>query len=217
MRPDHARLSFLTVNQALESLRTMTKHPMTEEDLLTQCEDGYCKAYLRLADGAAGLTQVSGEPGDEPESVSAAGIQRVLYVQNIRLALSGVPVSLRLTGPVFRDADDSFDEVIRVWDAVVDLKKADLAFKPGDVAALADAINGVIPETFDLDAKEEASASAIIAVLAHMAGLNVTKPYAAYGSMKTAAPLARVALPSQGTIKKFFDLAAERVVSAPSK
>ncbi|WP_283189851.1 hypothetical protein [Pseudomonas sp. PMCC200344] len=189
---------------------------MTEEDLLTQCEEGHCKAYVRLT-GGRGLTQVSGEPGDEPESVFVAGIQRVLNPQNIRLARSGAPVSLRLFGPVFREADDSFDEVTRVWDAVVDLKNGDLAFKPADVAALADTINGVIPEAYDLDAKEEASASAIIAVLAYMSGLDVTKPYAAYETMKTAAPLARVAIPSPGTIKKFFDLAADRIVPAPTK
>lgn len=215
MRPDHAHLSFLTVNQALENLRTMTKQPMTEEDLLTQCEEGHCTAYLRLT-GGQGLTQVSGEPSDEPECVFAAGVQQILYVQNIRLAQSGTPVSLRLVGPVFT-ADDSYEEVTRVWDAVVDLKNGDLAFKPADVAALAETINGVIPEAYDLDAKEEASASAIIAVLAHMSRLDVTKPYAAYGSMKTAAPFARVAIPSHGTIKKFFDLAAARIVPAPTK
>lgn len=216
MRPDHAHLSFLTVNQALENLRTMTKLAMTEEDLLSQCEQGYCTAYIRLS-GVQGLTQVSGEPGDEPESVWVAGVQKILYVQPVRLARSGVPVSLRLVGPVFRDIDDSFDELTRVWDALVDLKDGDLAFKPADVAALADTINGVIPETYDLDTKEQASASAIIAVLAHMSGLNVTKPYAAYDAMKTAAPLARVALPSPGTIKKFFEMAASSVVVKPKK
>ncbi|MNO86918.1 hypothetical protein D3C76_783330 [compost metagenome] len=216
MRPDHAHLSFLTVNQALENLRAMTKQPMTEEDLLTQCEQGHCKAYVRLK-LVRGLTQVSGEPGDEPESVSLAGVQQVLNVQRIRLARPGVPVSLRLAGPVFRDKDDSFDEVIRVWEALVDLQTADLAFKPADVAALADTINGVIPETYDLDTKEKASASAIIAVLAHMSGLDVTKPYAAYETMKTAAPLARVAMPSSGTIKKFFEMAAASIVPDPSK
>lgn len=216
MRPDHAHLSFLTVNQALENLRAMTKQPMTEEDLLTQCEQGLCSAYVRL-NGVRGLTQVSGEPGDESESVCVAGVQQVLNVQRIRLARNGVPVSLRLAGPVFREADESFDEVTRVWDAMVDLEAGELAFKPADVAALADTINAVIPEVYGLDTKEKASASAIIAVLVHMSGLDVTKPYAAYESMKTAAPLARVAMPSQGTIKKFFDLAAGSIVPSPTK
>lgn len=216
MRPDHARLSFLTVNQTLENLRTMTKLAMTEEDLLSQCEQGHCTAYIRLS-GVQGLTQVSGEPGDEPESVWAAGVQTILNVQPVRVARSGVPVSLRLAGPVFRDIDDSFDELTRVWDALVDLKNGDLAFKPADVAALAETINGVIPEDYDLKGKEKATASAIIAILVHMSNLDVTKPYAAYESMKTAAALARVAMPSSGTIKKFFDLAAEQIVPAPAK
>ncbi|WP_141695150.1 hypothetical protein [Pseudomonas graminis] len=215
MRPDHAHLSFLTVTQALENLRAMTKLPMTEEDLLSQCEQGHCTAYSRLI-GAQGLTQVSGEPGDEPESVWEAGVQKILDIQPVRLAQAGVPVSLTLAGPVFRD-DDSFEEVTRVWHALVDVKSGDLAFRPSDIAALAEIINGVIPETYDLNTKEKASVSAIIAVLAHLAGLNVGKPYAAYEVLSTAAPLARVALPSKGTIKKFFDMAAISIVPDPTK
>lgn len=207
MRQDHANLSFLTVNQALENLRTMTKQPMAEEDLLTQCEQGDCKVHIRLK-WVRGLTQISGEPNDEQESVCVAGVQEVLNVHHIRLAQPGVPVSLTLTGKVFRDGDDSFDEITRVWDALVDLQTSELLFKPAEVAALADAINSVRPEVYDLDAKEKASASAIIAVLAHMANLNVMKPYAASETLKAAAAAAGVALPSTGTIKKFLDGAA---------
>lgn len=210
MRPDHAHLSFLTINQALENLRVMTKQPMTEEDLLTQCEQGHCAAYIRF-NGLRGLTQVSGEPGDEPELVDVAGPQKVLNVHRIRSALPGTQVSLTLAGPVFLAADDGFDEVVRVWEALVDPKSGDLGFKPSDIHALSDIISGASPKNYDLDSRERASVNAIIAVLAHMSGLDITKPYAAATTILAAAPVARVVMPTAGTIRKFLNLAASSI------
>lgn len=47
MRPDHERLSFLTVNQAIESIKIMTGLSMNLEDLISQCEDG-CRSETSL-------------------------------------------------------------------------------------------------------------------------------------------------------------------------
>ena len=82
MRPDHERLSFLTVNQALESIKVMTGLSMNLEDLISQCEDGYCIAYIG-GDPLKGLTQVA-EPNEQAVVVFGAGSQRVINTERLQ-------------------------------------------------------------------------------------------------------------------------------------
>lgn len=206
MRPDHAHLSFLTATQTVENLRTMTKQPMTLEDVLTQCEEGNCTAYIRFA-GLRGQTSVSGEPGDVPEVVDEAGVQKVLNIESIRTARPGAPISLTMAGPVFRD-DDTFEVVTRVWEATVNPPSGDLCFRPSDVLALSDLINGVNPKKSELGAKQKKTAGVLIAVLARMPPIDISAPYAAAETILAAGAAMGLEMPAPNTIVTFLKLAA---------
>lgn len=170
MRPDHERLNFLTVNQALESIKAMTGLPMTIEDLISQCEDGHCIAYIGGAP-LKGLTQVH-EPGEQAAVVFGAGNQRVVNIQRLQGLGSEAQASLALAGPVLSDLPDDYEETIRVWEADVPQAVARLRFRPTDIYSLADSLVGQPPTFHPLETRERESVGKLIAMLVEMNGLD---------------------------------------------
>ncbi|WP_342650476.1 hypothetical protein [Pseudomonas sp. REB1044] len=177
--------------------------PMDTDDLLLQCENGNCSLYIRLP-SASGLTQVSGEPDDLPERVYQAGPQKVLSIFAIRKARPGIPTMISMAGPVFRD-DDSFNEVTRVWEALIDVGSAELMIKPADVTALLGRLLRVPSDNDVLDDREKASAGAIIAALATMSPTNITKPWSVADAIIQAGAANGIAMPGRTTVVKFLE------------
>ena len=168
------------------------------------CSNGNCTVYIRL-EGGRGLTQVSGESDDLPEVVYGAGPQKVFSVHAVRRASPGVPVTITMAGHVFQD-DDSFNEVIRVWDAEVDIGSAELLFKPLDVSALTDKVLGTPPKSHNLDSRQKASAGAIIAALASMPPIDITQPWGVAEAIIQAGVDIGVEMPQDATVAKFLKL-----------
>lgn len=170
MRPDYQRLSFLTVNQALDCLHHMTGISMTLEDLISQCEDGHCVAYI--GDGALkGFTQTI-DLDEQEEEVFGAGSQRVINIHRLQGLGAEATATLSLAGPVFTGAWDNFDEVTRVWNAEVPQAVNSLRFKPSDISALVDSFadQPSVPQSFET--RERESVGKLIAMLVEMNGLD---------------------------------------------
>lgn len=176
--------------------------------------NGNCTLYIQLP-GAHGLTQVSGEPDDSPERVYLAGPQKVLSIFAIRKAHPGIPTSITMAGPVFRE-DDSFDEVTKVWEALVDIGTAELMITPSDVTALSERMLRVTPDVDVLDDRERASAGAVIAALAAMSKTDITKPWGVAEAIMQAGATAGIVMPGRTTIVKFLELGKAAMASKKS-
>lgn len=177
MRPDHERLSFLTVNQALESIKGMTGLPMTLEDLISQCEAGHCIAYLG-GEPLKGLAQVA-ELGEAAAAVFGAGNQRIVNIQRLQGLSLDAKASLVLAGPVFSDVPDDYEETVRVWEADVPRAVAMLRFRPTDIRSLAESLVGQTPASRPLETRERESIGKLITILVEMNGLDAMGDYKA--------------------------------------
>ena len=170
MRPDHERLNFLTVNQALESINAMTGLPMAIDDLISQCEDGHCIAYIG-GEPLRGLTQAH-EPGEQASVVFGAGNQRVVNVQRLQGLNPEAQASLVLAGPVLSDLPDDFEETICVWEADVPQAVSRLRFRPADIYSLANSLAEQPSTAPALETRERESVGKLIAMLVEMNGLD---------------------------------------------
>lgn len=201
-------LTWLSAEQAVSWLQDLTKTPITFVELGELCNAGHCGIY-----------------------VSCSGVKIVDEEQGINVELCGeakVIGKTQLTAGVFADAPISFEgritvraDAYGVWgheDIVPDLqfdKTFYLSrsyvplFKPSEIEALASKLNGVEePKEKPLHPSERKSAGQIIAVLAAMAKLDLSTPYAADETLRAAAALHGLELPaSQETVKKFLKLA----------
>ena len=170
MRPDHERLSFLTVNQALESIKVMTGLCMNLEDLISQCEEGLCIAYI-AGDPLTGVVQVA-ESDEAATAVFGAGSQRIVNIQRLQGLSLDAAAALALAGPVFSDVPDDYEETVRIWEAQVPRAVARLRFKPIDIQALAESLVGPAPSSRPLEKRERQSMAKLIAILVEMNGLD---------------------------------------------
>ncbi len=205
MLPIYAALTFLTMDQALKALSGVSKVPASREDLLSLCDDGHCKLYVDM-DGISGITQLTGEPEEAQEKVSDAGTQLVQNVRAVRKARPGVPFLIQIVGSVFLD-DDSFDDVVRAWEAKIDIEAVELKFRSGDISNLAESLASMARPIKKLGGKERESYNAVVAALTLVAGLDLKTPYAAHTVLAKAGEHI-IDVPSPNTVKKIFDEAA---------
>lgn len=204
MRPDHERLSFLTVSQALESIKGMTGLSMTLEDLISQCEDGHCTAYIG-GEPLKGLTEVH-EPGAQAAEVFGAGSQRVINIQRLQGLGLEATASLVLAGPVLSDVPDDFEETVRVWEANVPQAVVRLRFRPTDIYSLAESLVGQAPTSRPLDTRERESIGKLISILVEMNGLDGMGHYKAGGILLTEAARLKLSPLSINTIVAYLRL-----------
>ncbi|MFP3925771.1 hypothetical protein [Pseudomonas sp. W5-36] len=191
MRPDHERLSFLTVNQTLESMKVMTGWSMSLEDLISQCEEGNCIAYLG-GDPLKGLTQAH-ELEERAMVVFGAGNQRVVSIGRLQGLGPEASASLTLAGPVLSDVPDDYEETVRVWEASVPRAVSMLRFRPTDIYSLAELLVGEPPTIRPLDTREKDSMLKLIAMLVELNGLDSMGHYKLAGILLAEA--ARLGLP----------------------
>lgn len=99
MRLDHLLLQWLSIDQALENLLSITKQPMSEGDLFDLCAEDYCTAYIN-AEGLEGKTEVA-TIDEVPQSVYGAGYQKIRNATALRKTSNKAPIRLTMSGPVF--------------------------------------------------------------------------------------------------------------------
>lgn len=206
MRSDHQLLQWLSISQALENLRSMTKLPTSDEDLISLCEEDLCAVYINVG-GLKGNEQVASIE-EVPQSVFGAGHQRVLNSGTLRGLSSTAPTLLRMVGPVFTDCANDFDERNCVWEASVVVGSRDLRFKSSDIQALATNIIGRPGQSVEPEAREKRSLVALIAVLAEMSAVDISAPYKAAAVIQKAAATEGKWVPGEDTIVKYLKLAA---------
>ncbi|HEN8710326.1 MAG: hypothetical protein ACN6QI_14010 [Pseudomonas sp.] len=204
MRRDHQLLQWLSIDQALGNLCNITREPISEEDLLSLCEEGRCSAYYP-AGGIRGKTQVASLE-EKPEEVFGAGYQKILNASDLRGALGTDSIQFRFVGPVFSTDPDDFEESICLWEAVVADSRRKIRFKTTDIQALADTIMGPSRNEV-LDVREKRSLLALIAVLAQMDSIDITEPYKAAGIIEMSASRLGLWVPGEDTIVKHLKLA----------
>ena len=185
MRPDHERLSFLTVNQAIESIKIMTGLSMNLEDLISQCEDGYCIAYL-VGGSFSGFVQVAGSD-EAAAAVYGAGAQRIVSIGRLMGLSLDAAATLVLAGPVFSDVPDDYEEAVRVWEAEVPRAVTSLRFKPIDIQKLAQSLVGSAPASRPLETRERESMAKLVAILVEVNGLDGMGDYKLAGLLLTEA------------------------------
>lgn len=183
----------------------MTKESILEGDLISQCEEGNCGAFYK-ADGIRGSTEVASLE-EKSQEVYGAGYQKILNVGVLRGSLETAPVLLRMAGPVLSNESDDFEESTRVWEAVAADSRRKIRFKTADVQALANAIVGGSGEDV-LDARGKRSVGMLIAVLARMEPLDISRPYKAAGVIGKAAATLKLPVPGPETIAKYLEYAA---------
>ncbi|MBJ2229391.1 hypothetical protein JFT67_10110 [Pseudomonas simiae] len=209
MRRDHLLLQWLTIGQALENLRSMTNHPISEEDLISYCEENLCAAYID-GSGVEGDAQVA-SIDEVSKSVYGAGYQRILNAEVLRNSGSAASVSLRLVGPVLSDQEDDFEERVCVWDMVAVREHLMMRFKTSDILGLAEKIAANSGKSMKLDPRERKSVGMVIAVLAKMAGVDVLHPYGNIDAIRAAAASHGLVLPDHDdTIVKYLELATKK-------
>lgn len=204
MRPDHERLSFLTVNQALESIKVMTGLSMSLEDLISQCEEGNCIAYIG-GDPLKGLTQVQVQE-EHATVVFGAGNQRVISIGRLQGLGPDASASLALAGPVFSDAPDDYEETVRVWEADVPRAVAMLRFRPTDIYSLAELLVGQPPTIRPLEEREKDSIAKLIAMLVELNGLDKLGHYKVAGILLSEAARLGLLPLSKNTIVTYLRL-----------
>ncbi|MND36082.1 hypothetical protein D3C76_377140 [compost metagenome] len=206
MRHDHLLLQWLSIDQALENLRSMTRQPIAEEDLISLCEEGVCAVYID-ARGLKGGAQVASIE-EVPQSVYGAGKQRILNSGVLRGLGSTASLRLTMVGPVLSDDLDDYQERERVWETLVARESLILRFKTSEIHDLVAKITGSSGKGMKLDPREKKSVGLVIAVLAKMADIDLSHPYAMVEALREAAALHGLVLPEHDdTIVKYLELA----------
>lgn len=186
----------------------MTKQLISEEDLISFCEEGVCAVYINEV-GLKGDAQVASIE-EVPQSVQAAGYQRIINSEVLRGSDRAASVLLTMVGPVFSDHADDFQERVCVWEALVARESCIMRFKTSDIQMLAEKITGSSGKDMKLDARRERSTGMVIAVLAKMADIDVSQPYAVIDAIRAAAARHQLVLPeSDETIAKYLKLAKD--------
>lgn len=184
MRKDFEALPWLTAEQAVTTLREMTKTDITYKDLISHCQYFNCEAFIVVIGlrGCASAPLAIGED-DWTYTCIAHGPQRVINAEV--LAGSTGAAKLYLQGTV-RTGDDEdapkFDDV--EWEAEADPTEYAIQFRTASIQNLADLING---PTKALDPRERRSLHKIIAVLLAECGIDPSNPFAAHAVLAAAA------------------------------
>ncbi|HCK3343702.1 TPA: hypothetical protein NZK13_003956 [Pseudomonas aeruginosa] len=208
MRKDLLALPWLTAEQALVVLKDLLGYEISYGDLISQCQHHHCEVFIlpREAQGSASTALPLGET-DWTTTCRATGPQKVLNPE----ALAGTrrKVKLYLSGAVLTQDDDEpcRHEAIE-WEADIDLDEGAALFQTSAILDLADLITRL---SKPLDTRERKSLHQIIAVLASMSGIDLSRPYAPYSAMATEAASLGINLGTDDTVAKHLEAAAATV------
>lgn len=208
MKRNHKLLQWLSIEQALECLGSLTKELISEEDLVSLCEEGNCAAFvwIDLSEGNA-LDALTNENGEWTSKVFGVGYQRLSSPRALSVNRKGKPMSAQLCGAVRTAPDLERDEVGDViWETSIPAHDQSLYFRRSEIVRLAELIAG----NDDLDPRERASVGRLIAILADLAKLDIGKTSKAATALINHAAGAGMVAPNKDTIAKFLDLALEQ-------
>lgn len=205
MRKDLLALPWLTAEQALIVLNDLLGYQIAYGDLISQCQYHQCEVFIHLKD-VRGTTSDALPVGKDDWTTAcyASGPQKVLNPE----ALVGAKrkVKLRLSGTVLTlDGDEPYSHSFIQWEANVDVDTCEVRFQTSAVQDLADLI---VKSSKPMDPREKKSLHQIIAVLASMSGIDLSKPYAAYQAMAAEAASAGIELGTDDTVAKHLEAAA---------
>lgn len=202
-------MKWLSAEQAVDWLRELTETQITPTELGALCNAGHCAVYVKCQ----GDKITDEEHGVSIELMGDAKV--ISQIQLVSDQFLGAPVSFDSTITVKCDAYGvwGFQDTVPdfQFDRTFYLGRSRLpVFKPEDIQALANKLNGVeAPKEKPLHPSERKSASQIIAVLAAMAKLNLAAPYKADEALRAAAAVHGLELPaSPETVVKFLKAAA---------
>ncbi|MFY1032705.1 hypothetical protein [Pseudomonas asiatica] len=208
MKRNHKLLRWLSLDQALESLCSLTKEVVSEEDLISHCEEGNCGAFVQidLSEGKA-LDALTNEEGEWTFQVFGVGYQRLSGPRALWANRKSKSMSVQLCGAV-RTAPELEESEVgdTIWETSVPAHEQSLYFRRSQIVRLAEMITG----SDDLDPRERVSVGRLIAILADLDKLDIRTTNKAARVLIAHAPLAGVAAPNKDTIAKFLDLALEQ-------
>lgn len=207
MKRNHKLLQWLSIDQALESLCSLTKEPVSEEDLISQCEEGRCGAFVKISaiEGKT-LDAQADELGEWTFQVFGTGYQQVSSPTVLLRNSKSGPISIQLTGAVRTSPHLECPEGDGVfWEASVPPQEQSLYFKRSEIDLLAMLINGAD----ELEPREETSVGRLLSILADMAELDISKPNKAAEVLRLHADLKGLKPPSKGTITKYLGWALD--------
>lgn len=208
MRKDLLALPWLTAKQALVILRDLLGYEISYEDLISQCQYHHCEVFIRLgeAKGVASTALPIGE-ADWTTTCRAIGTQKVLNPE--ALVGSKRIVKLYMSGTVLTqdDSEPGRHDAIE-WEADIDLEEGTVIFQTSAILDLADLITSL---SKPLDARERKSLHQIIAVMASMSGIDLSRPYAPHSAMAKQAALLGINLGTKDTVAKHLEAAAATV------
>ncbi len=209
MRKELMPLPWLTAELALSALADITKLTITHDLLMQYCHFDLCDAYLFI-DGTPGWCCEGTLPAAEggwTTDCFAFGPQRLTDLSGL-IDLSRD--QLLLTGSVrtYRNPEAPVYENVE-W-ITSSAPSPTLYFKRDDILKLAEKLTEDARANTDLDPRERTSVSQIIGVLASMAGVDISRPYALHEAMAKHAASAEIKFDvTDGTVAKFFKLARE--------
>lgn len=208
MRKDLLALPWLTAKQALVILRDLLGYEISYDDLISQCQYHHCEVFIRPreAQGSASTALPIGDT-DWTTTCRAIGPQKVLNPE--ALASSKRIVKLYMSGAVLTqdDSEPCRHDAIE-WEADIDLEEGTVLFQTSAILDLADLITSL---SKPLDARERKSLHQIIAVLASMSGIDLSRPYAPHSAMAKQAALLGINLGTKDTVAKHLEAAAATV------
>lgn len=211
MKRNHKLLQWLSVDQALESLRSLTNEPISEEDLVSLCEEGNCSAFIRIgmSEGKA-IEALAYQESEWTYQVFGSGYQQLSSPRALWANRKTKSMPAQLCGNVRTAPDLELGEVDAVtWETFVAAHDQSLYFKRSEIVRLAELIVG----NDDLDPRERVSVARLIAILADMDKLDITTTNKASKVLIAHAAHAGLVAPNKDTIAKFLDLALDHKLS----
>lgn len=209
MRKELMPLPWLTAELSLSALADITKLTITHDLLIQYCHFDLCDAYL-FVDGTPGWCcdgTLPAEEGGWTTDCFAFGPQKLMDLSGLidpsrdQLALIGAVRTYRNPeAPVYENVE---------W-ITSSAPSPTLYFKREDILQLAKKLTEDAGVSTELDPREKRSVSQIIAVLASMADVDISRPYANYPAMAEHAATAGIKFDiTASTVKKFLTDALE--------
>ena len=205
MRKDLLALPWLTTEQALIVLKDLLGYEISYGDLISQCQYQHCEMFIHPREVKGTLFDAL--PDGETEWTTgcyAHGFQKVLNPEmligtrrKVKLHLSGTVVTLN-------EGEHCKHEAI-TWEADIDLDECAVRFQTSAIQKLADL---TAKPAKAMDPRERKSLHQIIAVLAAMSGIDLSKPYAPYHAMAAKAALEGIELGTEDTVAKHLEAAS---------
>lgn len=208
MKRTHQKLQWLSLDQALESLCGLTKEVVSEEDLISHCEEGNCGAFVRigLSEGKA-LDALINVEDEWTSQVYGVGYQQLSAPRALWASRKSKSMSVQLCGAV-RTAPELEESEVgdTIWETSIPANEQSLYFSSSQIIHLANMITG----NDDLDPRERVSVGRLIAILADLGEIDIRTTNKAAKVLIAHAPLAGVIAPNKDTIAKFLDLALKQ-------